>query len=155
MSLAIIKFVHLLGVTLFLGNIIVTAFWKIMADRTRDVAVIRFATRLVNFTDVVFTGGGIVLLLGAGHAMAASHGGVMGPAWILWSYILFLMTGLLWILVLLPVQFAQAKLLKRLGPLDAIPEHYWKLAALWAIAGTVAIILPLAAMYLMVVKPVA
>jgi uncharacterized membrane protein len=28
--------VHLFGVVIFLGNIIVTAFWKVMADRTRD-----------------------------------------------------------------------------------------------------------------------
>lgn len=52
MSLTI-KSLHILGVSLFLGNIIVSAFWKVLADRTGNYAVIRFATRLVNVTDTV------------------------------------------------------------------------------------------------------
>ena len=38
-----LKGIHILGVILLLGNIIVTAWWKIMADRTRDPRVIAFA----------------------------------------------------------------------------------------------------------------
>jgi hypothetical protein len=33
------KVIHLLGVVLFLGNIIVTAVWKTLADRTRGRAL--------------------------------------------------------------------------------------------------------------------
>jgi hypothetical protein len=38
MSYNAFKVVHLLGVVLFLGNIIVTALWKMLADRTREPA---------------------------------------------------------------------------------------------------------------------
>ena len=34
MSYDAFKVIHLLGVVLFLGNIIVTALWKMLADRT-------------------------------------------------------------------------------------------------------------------------
>ena len=34
MSYNAFKVIHLLGVVLFLGNIIVTALWKMLADRT-------------------------------------------------------------------------------------------------------------------------
>ena len=34
------KVVHLFGVVLFLGNIIVTAVWKLLADRTGEPRVI-------------------------------------------------------------------------------------------------------------------
>ena len=59
---ALTKTLHLLGACLFVGNIIVSGFWKALADRTNDLAVARFATRLVNLTDAVFTGGGATLL---------------------------------------------------------------------------------------------
>ena len=36
-----LKILHLIGVVLFLGNIIVTAFWKIIADRTGEPRIAR------------------------------------------------------------------------------------------------------------------
>ena len=36
MSYDVFKVVHLAGVVIFLGNIIVTGLWKVMADRTGD-----------------------------------------------------------------------------------------------------------------------
>jgi len=153
MSLALIKFIHIIGAVLFVGNIIVSAFWKILADRTGELEVIRHATRTVNLADVYFTVGGIILLLGAGHALAPEYGGVMSKNWILWSYMLLIASGAIWALILLPVQISQSRLLERLGSLDSIPDRYWRLATIWAVAGTVASVLPLIAIYLMVVKP--
>lgn len=154
MSISLIKFLHILGVVLFVGNIVVSAVWKVLADRTGDLAVIRYATRTVNLTDIFFTFGGIVILLGAGHAIAPEYGGVAANRWILWSYILLIASGLIWALVLLPVQIGQTRLLNKLGSQDSIPDRYWKLATLWAVAGTVASVLPVIAIYLMVAKPI-
>jgi uncharacterized membrane protein len=47
------KVVHLLGVVLFLGNIIVTGVWKTLADWTREPLTIAYAQRLVTITDWV------------------------------------------------------------------------------------------------------
>ncbi|MFL9878514.1 DUF2269 family protein [Herbaspirillum rhizosphaerae] len=154
MSFSLLKALHLLGVVLFLGNIIVTAFWKIMADRTRDLAVIRFAVRATNWADVVFTFGGMVLLAIAGHAMAAMEAGVMQTAWLRWAYSLFIVTGLLWIGILIPVQRTQARLLYPLPRKAQIPARYWRLSAIWAMAGSVATLLPLVILYLMTAKPI-
>jgi uncharacterized membrane protein len=49
---------HILGVVLFLGNIIVTAVWKTLADRTKNPSVVAYAQRLVTVTDVAFTATG-------------------------------------------------------------------------------------------------
>ncbi len=68
------KIVHMLGIVLFLGNIIVTGVWKAMADRTKNPAVIGFAQRLVTLTDWVFTFGGAILVLAGG----LRHGGGRG-----------------------------------------------------------------------------
>jgi uncharacterized membrane protein len=154
MPLSIIKTVHILGVVLFIGNIIVSGFWKAFADRTGEVGIIRYATRLVILTDIVFTVGGIVLLAGAGHMMAPAYGGVMEAGWIRWSYLLLAGSGLIWLLILLPAQLAQARLLQPLAPDAAIPARYRTLAARWTAAGIVATLLPLPAIYLMTAKPV-
>lgn len=148
-----LKSLHILGVSLFLGNIIVSAFWKVLADRTGDYSVIRFATRLVNVTDAVFTGLGAALLLVTGHLLAANYGGVISNGWILWSYVLFGLSGAIWIAVLVPIQVMQARIL-RLSPPEKIPEKYYRLARLWSVAGVIATLLPLPAIYLMVSKGV-
>ena len=57
------KVVHILGVVLFLGNIIVTGVWKVLADRTLDPRTIAYAQNLVTLTDWIFTAGGVVLIL--------------------------------------------------------------------------------------------
>jgi uncharacterized membrane protein len=76
------KVVHLFGVVLFLGNIIVTAVWKVMADRTGDPRVIAYAQRLVTLTDWMFTAGGVVLLLvGASRRFPKVIGGTIGAGW--------------------------------------------------------------------------
>ena len=116
MSVAL-KSLHILGASLFLGNIIVSAFWKVLADRTGNYSVIRFATRLVNVTDAVFTGLGATLLLVTGHLLAANYGGILSNDWILWSYVLFGVSGAIWIAVLVPIQFKQAHML-RMSPTE-------------------------------------
>ncbi|NBX00290.1 MAG: DUF2269 family protein, partial [Methylophilaceae bacterium] len=54
----LLKSLHILGIILLMGNIIVTAWWKFMADKTKDPSVIAFAQRQVTLTDFVFTAPG-------------------------------------------------------------------------------------------------
>ena len=61
---------HVLGVVLFLGNLIVTAVWKVLADRTRQVDVIAYAQRLVAVTDIAFTAPGAILIAVSGGVLA-------------------------------------------------------------------------------------
>lgn len=52
-----LKSLHILGVVLFVGNIVVTAWWKVQADRTRHPAIVAFAQRQVTLTDWIFASG--------------------------------------------------------------------------------------------------
>ena len=104
------KVVHLFGVILFLGNVIVTAVWKVMADRTGDPRVIAYAQRLVTLTDWMFTAGGAVLLLVGAYGMTAVAGlDLRGPTWLIWGQALFVVSGLIWLCILIPTQIAQAR----------------------------------------------
>lgn len=86
-----------------------------------------------------------------GHLLARNHGGVLANDWILWSYGLFGVSGAIWIAVLLPIQFKQAKMLRESGT-EEIPKEYYRLARLWSFAGAIATLFPLPAIYLMVAK---
>lgn len=147
-----LKTLHLLGVCLFIGNIMVSGFWKAMADRVDDLGVARFATRLVNMTDAVFTGAGAILLLAAGHAMAGTHGGIAANPWIWWSYATFGLSGLLWVAVLVPIQIRQARLLRSAS--STVPADYKRLARIWSAVGVVATLVTLPPLYWMVARAV-
>src|SRR6478609_4209928 len=92
MSYDAFKVVHLAGVVIFLGNIIVTAMWKVLADRTGDPRIIAYAQRLVTITDWIFTAG-------------------VDPTqfWLALGQSLFVASGVIWIAILIPTQIIQAR----------------------------------------------
>ena len=146
--------VHVFGVVLFLGNIIVTAVWKLLADRTRNPPVVAYAQRLVTITDIAFTATGAALILVAGQAMASDFGGVFGgPTWLEVGWWLFIASGVIWAVVLVPIEVLQARLACGFAAAGPIPERYWRLSTLWAIFGAIATALPLANLYFMIFKP--
>ena len=63
MQYQMLKFLHVLGVILLIGNVTITAFWKVFADRSNDPLVIAEAQRIVILADWFFTLAGIVLIL--------------------------------------------------------------------------------------------
>ena len=71
-SYLLLKSIHIFGVILLLGNIIVTAWWKFMADKTQNPSIIAFAQRQVILTDFVFTAPGALVAILAGDYMAYS-----------------------------------------------------------------------------------
>ena len=144
---------HILGVVIFLGNIIVTAVWKVLADRTRNPAVVAYAQRLVTVTDIAFTATGAALIAVSGQQMADRFGGVGGPGWLTLGFALFITSGVIWITTLIPIQIMQSRLARRFAGDGVIPERYWRLATIWYVLGGIAIALPLVNIYLMVAKP--
>jgi uncharacterized membrane protein len=148
------KVVHILGVVLFLGNIIVTGVWKVLADNTGDPRTIAYAQNLVTLTDWIFTAGGVVLILIGAYGMIWVAGlNPLGPAWLIWGQSLFIASGIIWVAILIPTQIAQAREARGFADGGPIPESYWRHGRRWAIWGTIATLLPLANLYFMVVKP--
>jgi uncharacterized membrane protein len=154
MAYAVFKVLHLFGVILFLGNIIVTALWKSLADRTGDPRIVAYAQRLVTVTDWVFTTGGLVFLLIGAYGMVASAGlDAFHTHWLLWGQGLLILSGIIWITVLIPVQTAQARLARGFASGGPIPERYWQLNQRWLVFGILATLIPLGNLYVMVFKP--
>ena len=146
-----LKIIHVLCACLFLGNVVVSGIWAAMAERTRNHTIIQFSNRLVLITDLLFTATGAIGVVLTGHLMAGQYGGDTAHPWITWSYILFGVSGLIWMLVLVPIQFKQRLLLQRT---TQITREYLQLSRVWQISGAVATVLPLPILYLMVTKTV-
>lgn len=151
---ALFKSLHLLGAIVFVGNIIVTAWWKAAADRTGDARVVAFAQRQVTLTDFVFTAVGVILLLVGGYAMALRGPWDLGLAWLGWGQVLFFATGLVWVAGLIPIQCLQARMARGFARGGPIPARYRRLSTYWMGLGSLAVVMPLAAFFLMLFKPI-
>jgi uncharacterized membrane protein len=151
---SLLKSIHIFGVILLMGNIMVTAWWKVMADRTKNPSVIAFAQRQVTLTDFVFTAPGALLAIMAGDAMAY---GFMPNSWniqwLTWGRGLFIASGIIWLTVLIPTQIKQARMAQSFANTQVIPDEYWRLSKRWQIFGAIAVLLPMANIYWMVFKP--
>lgn len=148
-----LKTIHIFGVVLFLGNIIVTGWWKNMADLTKNAEIIAFAQRQVTLTDFIFTAGGVLILFSAGSLNMAWHALSFSSRWLSYGYMFFIASGLIWLLILIPVQIKQANMAKRFAKDGVIPATYWKLCKIWNFFGLLATLLPLMNLYWMVFKP--
>lgn len=149
-----LKTIHLLGVVLFLGNIIVTGWWKYMADQTRNPQIIAFAQRQVTLTDFVFTAGGAAILLGAGMANVSIHHMGYSAKWLSQGMLMFVLSGIIWVAILIPTQIKQAKMAREFAKTNQIPDNYWMLCTRWNVFGAMAVILPLINLYWMTFKHV-
>lgn len=151
----LLKSLHIFGVILLMGNIIVTAWWKFMADKTKNPTVIAFAQRQVTLTDFVFTAPGALLAILAGDYMAySSMTDTWNIEWLNWGRSLFIASGIIWVTILIPTQIKQARLSRNFVHANEIPAEYWKLSKRWNIFGAIAVLLPLINIYWMVFKPV-
>ncbi len=151
----VLKSVHIIGVILLMGNIMVTAWWKFMADKTKDPSVIAFAQRQVVLTDFVFTAPGALLAIVAGDSMAYQFmANTWNIEWLTWGRSLFIASGIIWITILIPTQIKQSRIARQFATSKSIPDDYWKLSKRWNIFGAIAVGLPLINIYWMVFKPI-
>ena len=150
-----LKVLHIIAVVLFLGNIITGVFWHRHAARTRDPHLLAHAVDGVIRSDRLFTMPGVLLIIATGVLTAMQLGlPLLKTGWILWSLVLFAISGLLFGTQVAPLQrqlLALAKAGSSKGAFDY--DAYHRLAVRWEFTGTVATLTPLAALVLMVMKP--
>ncbi len=147
-----LKLIHVLFVIFFLGNITVGLFWKMFAQKSKDSDKIAFAFKGIIKADRIFTLPGVIgiTIFGIGGAV---HGGlpILGTGWILWSIILFVISGAAFMAKVVPLQ-------KKIAALASDKEkfnwdEYHKLAKQWDFWGFIALITPILATVLMILKP--
>jgi uncharacterized membrane protein len=149
-----LKALHILSVALFLGNIITGVFWKFHGDRIGTLASRAQALEGVIGSDRWFTVPGVVLIVATGVGMALLlHYPILGTPWILWSLVLFGISGAAFAIFVGPLQ---KKLLAnvRAGMTGTWNQpEYQSLSSRWKLWGAIATLAPVIALVLMVTKP--
>jgi uncharacterized membrane protein len=151
----ILKLLHIVSVTMFLGNITTGLFWKEHADRTRDPRTIAHALEGITGSDRWFTIPGVIGIVIAGIGTAqVGHLPLLHTGWILWSIVLFTISGIAFMSQVAPLQKRMAKLMRD-GAASGTPDWaaYAKLSGAWALWGAVALLAPALALVFMVLKP--
>jgi len=149
------KVVHVIGVVLFLGNIITGVFWKYHAERTNDHRVIGMMFEGIARSDRFFTIPGVMLILVSGvFAARDANYSLLGTGWIAWSIMLFIVSGVLFMAKIGPLQKRIARLAQDAATADRFDwAQYKSMARSWEIWGAIATLTPLAALVIMVLKP--
>jgi uncharacterized membrane protein len=149
----VLKSLHVLGAILLVGNGMVSALWKGLADRTGDGRIVARAQRSVALADWAFTLPGALLLLVTGLARMGDVGGMRAQPWIRHGLEIYVLVTVLWLAVLVPVQVKQGKLAKGFAAGGEIPPAYRRLRRIWNLVGGIMLLLMLAALGFMVLRP--
>ena len=153
MSYLYLKLLHILAVIIFLGNIITGLFWMRLAVKTKDLKIISHSINGVICSDRLFTIPGVLFIVAAGIFTAIfGHYPLMRTGWILWSIILFSVSGISFGWKVAPLQ---KKLSKITSPDNSNPfdwNVFMKVFKEWEIWGLIALITPLLALCMMVLK---
>ena len=128
-------FLHVFGAVIFLGNIIVSAMWMANAKKTMDTMVIHFAVRMVQRADMIFTVPGILLILVPGILTLGPWGGFGHASWAELALALFLVTGIIWAVILLPLQRRMIRVTSEAVELRiALADYFYAVFSRWAIS---------------------
>ena len=154
MNYLIWKLIHVAAVVIFLGNIITGLFWAARAHKTRDFKAIASTFQGITKSDRIFTLPGIIFITLAG-IVAAIHGHlpILGTGWILWSIILFSISGVIFSIYVAPLQKKIAKFADSADSSNDNWRQYEKIYKQWEFWGLLATLTPVAAFILMVIKP--
>lgn len=153
MELLWLKLIHILSAVVLLGTGSGTAFYMWTAHRSGDPRAIAVTARHVVLADFLFTTPAVIVQPVTGLWMASLLGYPLFSGWILWTWILYAVTGACW----LPVFWLQAqaaKLARRAvetgGPL---PPRYFRIMRAWFWLGWPAFGAVIVIVWLMVFKP--
>jgi uncharacterized membrane protein len=154
MSYFILKFLHVIGATVLLGTGAGIAFFMLMAHRTGEPAVIAGVARIVVIADFIFTATAVLLQPVTGVLLVREVGYALTDAWILWSIILYLVTGAFW----LPVVWMQVRMrnlaVAAVAAGTGLPRAYHVLFWWWLAFGFPAFAAVITIFWLMIARPV-
>ena len=128
----LMKLLHIAAVTVFLGNITMGLFWHAHAARTRDPRLLAHTMDGIIRSDRIFTVPGVIGIIVTGIA-AAIYGNlpILRTGWILWTLILFALSGLTFMIRVAPMQRQLRTLAEagvRSGTFEFAHYHRWPFA---------------------------
>ncbi len=144
-----LKILHILGTVLIFGTGMGTAFFLLMAYRTRDLDAIRVTTRHVVIADWLFTAPAVIAQPITGALLMRMLGMRVDSAWFAAVVALFVLTGLCWLPVV-AIQYRLRNLASSAKSYDALPTEFHRLIRWWVVLGVPAFVAVMVIVVLMV-----
>jgi uncharacterized membrane protein len=152
MTYLTLKTLHILSMVLLFGTGLGSAFYKWMADRSRNIQHIAVTNKHVVLADWCFTTPTVIFQPISGIAMANVADLPLTTPWIAVSLALYCLAGACW----LPVVWLQIRMQKMaesaLEASASLPARYWQLARWWFCLGVPAFASMVLVVALMVFK---
>jgi uncharacterized membrane protein len=150
---ALLKLMHIIAVIIFLGNIITGLFWMRIANKTKNLSIISFAMNGIITSDKWFTIPGVIIIAAGGFG-AAIEGGLplLRTGWIFWPIVLFSLSGVIFTVKLAPLQKKIVQLTGNTREAEFNHDLYHTTFKQWEIWGLIALVTPLSALVMMVLK---
>jgi uncharacterized membrane protein len=149
----IVKWLHVLSSTVLFGTGLGSAFYMFFTSLSRDARAVAKVVRLVVIADWSFTTPTIILQPLTGLYLIHLAGFPLDGAWIVWSFVLYVLAGVCW----LPVVWMQIKMRDiavQAAAEDApLPPRYFQYLKWWTALGVIAFVALVVVFYLMVAKP--
>jgi uncharacterized membrane protein len=149
----LLKLIHIIAVIIFLGNIITGLFWMRKADKTNNRSIIAFTMKGIIDSDRLFTIPGVIIITAGGFGAAIKGGiSILHTGWIFWPIVLFTLSGIAFSWWLVPLQRKIYQLASASSDDQFNKILYHTYLRKWERWGLVALLTPLAAMIMMVLK---
>jgi len=142
---------HLLGGILLFSGIVMSLWLKIAADKSANTVVMAFSQRQILWvgSGVIFSGVGLLVFTG----ILRSDDNYLQLPWLVWGIGLFVLSGVIWVLFILPLHLKQYTQIRQVSALTALPKTYKNRDRLWYSLTIFALVLHLLIAYLMIYKP--
>jgi uncharacterized membrane protein len=104
MNFQVVRFLHLLGAVMLLGNLMVTGFWAWYFYAGRDAVVFRHAVRAILWADLIFTVVGASVLGVTGFMLLEARELTFATGWVKKGGAALGIAMTLWLFVMVPLQ---------------------------------------------------
>ena len=145
------KLIHILGTVLLFGTGMGTAFFLLMAYRSRDLDAIRVTARHVVIADWLFTAPAVVVQPISGVVLMLLLGYRYDTVWFAAVVVLFALTGACWIPVVF-IQYRLRDLAISATSFEALPQEFHSFMRRWIVLGVPAFSAVLLIVVLMVTR---
>ncbi len=148
------RMMHIAAATIFFANAVIGMIWEGRSLATGNKEIVLYTYNTVTFLDSLISSPLIILSLIGGLSLSFRLGELMQIGWLSAGFLLFLLSGLVWVITDISTQYKVKRLIAGIQQEDqSLPVELIRLMKLRRWIG-IAGVLPLAVVfYLMVYKP--
>ena len=105
-------FVHIISVSLFFANAVFGILWEAKSFASKNGVIILHTYRTVTWLDAIISSPLIIISVLSGIILTASIGSIWQIGWLSYSFIIYLFSGIVWIVLDIPTQYIIKNTLK-------------------------------------------